>query len=718
MRPTREIGQFSHATSWRIFAVLATSLLATSLHALTLTGVQSRKVHGADGAQDIAIARGVGVSGPVTVEPRAIGSGHVIVFQFDQAVTLGPAHSFDLTNETGVSLIGQAGIGMSVALVPMASNEVAATLTGIADNRRVTVWLNDIRGTDMSAQNVRASVGFLRGDTNNSRSVDATDKVRVKARSGQPASQGGREYDLNTSGLISGADISAVKSLGARSLVAGNIAPVVSAGGNQTIAFPATVTLNGSVTDDGFPAPPTLTLTWSTAAGPAAAMFDNANAAQTTATLPQGGAYTLRLTASDGQLSSSADAIITANVVSTPFIGGLAGGVVAGANHSITVTMRDAQSNVVTGYSGTVRFTSSDPQAVLPPNYTFVPADAGVRVFNGVQLRTSGARSITVSDIVTSNNSSANTLVGPGAAAVLAFVQQPGNGTVRSNLTPAVQVAINDAFGNRTNSTSTVTLALANNPGGATLVGATARAAVGGLATFDDLQMTNEGDGFTLQATASGLPNLTSIAFNIVDDISPAAVADLAIDSTTQTGAVLSWIATGDDATLGTAASYTLKAHTAPITQANFDTVGTVVPTGAPAAPGSPEGATASALSANTLYYFALRVADGAGNRVFAFTSGSTLPCDTGYTGPTCSACANGYVSSGGFCVPVCNTNVCIPPAPACSTGTVLVTYSGVCSPGATSPYYSCSYPPTSTDCSAFGRICTTVNDVAACRVP
>ena len=37
----------------------------------------------------------------------------------------------------------------------------------------------------------------------------------------------------------------------------------------------------------------------------------------------------------------------------------------------------DASDNVVSGYAGTVQFTSTDTQAVLPADYTFTAADAG-----------------------------------------------------------------------------------------------------------------------------------------------------------------------------------------------------------------------------------------------------------------------------------------------------------------------------------------------------
>ena len=37
----------------------------------------------------------------------------------------------------------------------------------------------------------------------------------------------------------------------------------------------------------------------------------------------------------------------------------------------MTVTAYDAYGNVATGYTGTVAFTSSDPQACFPADYTF-----------------------------------------------------------------------------------------------------------------------------------------------------------------------------------------------------------------------------------------------------------------------------------------------------------------------------------------------------------
>ena len=56
---------------------------------------------------------------------------------------------------------------------------------------------------------------------------------------------------------------------------------------------------------------------------------------------------------------------------------GFPGTVTAGAADNFTVTAHDAYGNIATGYLGTVHFTSSDPKAVLPANFTFSSTNAG-----------------------------------------------------------------------------------------------------------------------------------------------------------------------------------------------------------------------------------------------------------------------------------------------------------------------------------------------------
>ena len=53
-----------------------------------------------------------------------------------------------------------------------------------------------------------------------------------------------------------------------------------------------------------------------------------------------------------------------------------------GIADTATVCALDPGDNTITGYLGTIRFSSTDPLAALPANYTFVAADAGCHTFS------------------------------------------------------------------------------------------------------------------------------------------------------------------------------------------------------------------------------------------------------------------------------------------------------------------------------------------------
>jgi len=97
----------------------------------------------------------------------------------------------------------------------------------------------------------------------------------------------------------------------------------------------------------------------------------------------------------------------------------------AGMAFSLTMTAMDSDNNTVTGYTRTVRFTSSDPQAALPLDYTFVAADNGVHIFS-VMLKVAGSQTITITDLSSGAITGAATVTvsGPTAASVT-----PGNGS-------------------------------------------------------------------------------------------------------------------------------------------------------------------------------------------------------------------------------------------------------------------------------------------------
>ena len=67
----------------------------------------------------------------------------------------------------------------------------------------------------------------------------------------------------------------------------------------------------------------------------------------------------------------------------------------------MTITALDPYGNTAVNYQGTVTFSTSDtdPSIVLPADYTFTAADAGVHTFTGeVNLITPGDQTVTATD--------------------------------------------------------------------------------------------------------------------------------------------------------------------------------------------------------------------------------------------------------------------------------------------------------------------------------
>jgi hypothetical protein len=90
----------------------------------------------------------------------------------------------------------------------------------------------------------------------------------------------------------------------------------------------------------------------------------------------------------------------------------------AGVARSVTVSAFDLAGNPDPAYTGTVHFTSTDYQAVLPAEYTFTAADHGVHTFS-VTLKTAGTQSISVADYQAFAFASADATVTPAAASAI-----------------------------------------------------------------------------------------------------------------------------------------------------------------------------------------------------------------------------------------------------------------------------------------------------------
>ena len=93
-----------------------------------------------------------------------------------------------------------------------------------------------------------------------------------------------------------------------------HLAPTADAGSDDECTLPAGVTLDGTISDDGFPlSPGSVTTTWTKSSGPGTVTFGNSAAVDTTAGFSEAGAYILQLEASDGDLSDSDTVAITVN---------------------------------------------------------------------------------------------------------------------------------------------------------------------------------------------------------------------------------------------------------------------------------------------------------------------------------------------------------------------------------------------------------------------
>jgi subtilisin family serine protease len=96
----------------------------------------------------------------------------------------------------------------------------------------------------------------------------------------------------------------------------------------------------------------------------------------------------------------------------------------AGTTNIVTITAYDQFSNVATGYTGTVKFTSSDLQAMLPANYIFTSTDAGSHTFS-ITLSSVGTQSISVTDLATATIAgSVSVTVIPAASASASLIKR------------------------------------------------------------------------------------------------------------------------------------------------------------------------------------------------------------------------------------------------------------------------------------------------------
>jgi len=169
---------------------------------------------------------------------------------------------------------------------------------------------------------------------------------------------------------------------------------------------------------------------------------------------------------SDGYLSPLTPMYtVIPGAINNFIVSGISSSTTAGVANTMTVTAKDAFSNVKTNYTGTVVFTSGDPQSVLPATYTFVGGDNGSHTFtSGVTLKTAGVWSVTATvDSASGSHTSIN--VSAAAATTLVYTTFPS--IPQADQCMEFQVNAKDDYGNAQNATST--LAVSGYPGTATV---------------------------------------------------------------------------------------------------------------------------------------------------------------------------------------------------------------------------------------------------------
>ncbi len=183
---------------------------------------------------------------------------------------------------------------------------------------------------------------------------------------------------------------------------------------------------------------------------------------------------------------------------------------------SLVAVVKDAQGNLVPGVTVTFAAPLSGASGTFANSTTTTTATSASngQAASGAFTAntTAGSYTVTASAIGTTSASFSETN-SPGAATKLAFTTQPSSGqNIQATGTGsfAVAVAVEDTFGNvvTSDNSTTVTIAISNNPSGGVLsctnTGGTGPVTVSsGTASYTGCAITKAGTGYTLTATSS-----------------------------------------------------------------------------------------------------------------------------------------------------------------------------------------------------------------------
>lgn len=247
-------------------------------------------------------------------------------------------------------------------------------------------------------------------------------------------------------------------------------------------------------------------------------------------------------------------------------------GATAGSNLSaFTVRIVDSVGVTVSSATDAITVTlAPNGEGATALGTTTTGVVGGVATFSAVRVQTAGTGfRLIASATGLAADTSAVFAITPSAAARLGFVTEPQAVVAGTAIAPAVQVGVQDAYGNAIgNASDSITVAIYSNAGGGTLSGVLAAQAVNGIATFPDLRLDRTGVNYSLYATAPSRSQAISAAFTVTAGAASTldfvtSPADVAVASSMQQLTVRVRDAFGNAVSTATN-SVTLQAHVNP----------------------------------------------------------------------------------------------------------------------------------------------------------
>lgn len=183
---------------------------------------------------------------------------------------------------------------------------------------------------------------------------------------------------------------------------------------------------------------------WSTASsGIAAGKSMNFNFVATSSS--EGGDFNFEWKATDLSGKETFDKIVVTNF--NPVVTDLGittvDTIVAGKEFNFAVTAQDQNGNVKSDYTGTVKFSSSDPLAILPSDYTFQTSDNGAKIFK-MRLKTVGEQEIKITD----GSREKSVIVTVQQGDIILMQMKLSNGTTTPGAIVTADTMISDMYGN------------------------------------------------------------------------------------------------------------------------------------------------------------------------------------------------------------------------------------------------------------------------------